>query len=381
MAKTIFLCQFQMPFQKIASWPNMYNFYLRSHANEIDFIICPPVEERVPNVIYSFSEDILRDKKIIEKVSSKILNENRFKTYLKALDELVEPNEKYVLKIVDNSGLAMAVDLHLRANYDRLNFHILYYFQGFAPMFSPREEAPFMNAIDELLFLTAVAYQDWKRHHNQLPVQVRILHNACDSKVFKTLNEKERTQLKQELGAVKKYTFLWCSQDRPKKGLDLLLRVWGVLPETIKAQSELLIVGVEKEINNSGVRIIGRVPNHELAKYYQVSDFFLFPSLWKEGFGIVLAEALMCGCYCIASDNGGIPEVLGHGKYGRIVKEPNIIESWGRNIQEAVLEIEEVGENPYYSKIPKGLYEVQLWASNMNEIINEAKAYLETKNS
>jgi hypothetical protein len=38
---------------------------------------------------------------------------------------------------------------------------------------------------------------------------------------------------------------------------------------------------VQKEKWNTGVNFIGRVPNNELAKYYQISDFYLFQVFGK----------------------------------------------------------------------------------------------------
>jgi glycosyltransferase involved in cell wall biosynthesis len=57
----------------------------------------------------------------------------------------------------------------------------------------------------------------------------------------------------------------------------------------------------------------------EITNWLNISNFrFLFiSSLWKEGFVIVLAEALKSSCYCIASNQGGIHEVLQFGKIGR----------------------------------------------------------------
>jgi glycosyltransferase involved in cell wall biosynthesis len=168
--------------------------------------------------------------------------------------------------------------------------------------------------------------------------------------------------------------FIWCSQDRPKKGLDFILQVWKEIFEKYGNEVELLIIGSTREMEYPGVNFIGRVPNNELAKYYQISDFYLFPSLWKEGFGIVLAEALKSGCYCIASNQGGIPEVLQFGKIGKIVNNPNFSNEWVVAIIEAIEIYRQYDYNsPYADYIDANLYDMDNWSNEMNTLINHAK--------
>ncbi|MFA6078300.1 MAG: glycosyltransferase family 4 protein [Candidatus Omnitrophota bacterium] len=53
-------------------------------------------------------------------------------------------------------------------------------------------------------------------------------------------------------------------------------------------------------------------------KYLSVMDLFIFPSV-KEGLGIALLEALASGRPCIASDVGGISDVIKNGESGVLV--------------------------------------------------------------
>jgi glycosyltransferase involved in cell wall biosynthesis len=59
----------------------------------------------------------------------------------------------------------------------------------------------------------------------------------------------------------------------------------------------------------------------------------LFPIQWREPFGIVMAEALACGCPIIGWRNGSVPEVIRHGETGFIVDSMDEMVSAIRSVQ------------------------------------------------
>jgi len=44
--------------------------------------------------------------------------------------------------------------------------------------------------------------------------------------------------------------------------------------------------------------------------YYRNNPIFVYPSIWQEAFGISIVEALAHGLICVASNVGGIPEII-----------------------------------------------------------------------
>ena len=93
-----------------------------------------------------------------------------------------------------------------------------------------------------------------------------------------------------------------------KKSVLLLI---GDGPMLFKAKTLVKALGIEKK-----VRFIGK--QEEITHYYHISDFFLLMSE-KESFGLVLLEAMYGGAICIATNAGGMKEVIHHNENGILV--------------------------------------------------------------
>src|SRR6056297_688083 len=74
---------------------------------------------------------------------------------------------------------------------------------------------------------------------------------------------------------------------------------------------------------------LGNVPNEEIVDYYQCADVFVLPSILDEqgnteGLGVVLLEAMACAVPCIASNVGGIPDIVQDGHNGFLVEQKDV---------------------------------------------------------
>lgn len=158
-----------------------------------------------------------------------------------------------------------------------------------------------------------------------------------------------------------------------KYGIEFLIRAYAKV-KLLEPETRLLIVGdgslrdqlvelvVELGIADS-VEFAGRVPNMEVIKYLHEIDIFVVPSVSKsETFGVAVVEASACGLPVVASNIGGLPEVVRDGETGflvppqnievlienilKLVREPNLrirLGSAGRNFVESEYTLEKCG--------------------------------------
>jgi len=362
MSKVILISQFPLPYSKIGSWTTMYKNYLENNF-KIDCIVCQKPERFFDRIQYNVVEN-----SFFTKFRRKITKNNYYE-YFQEIEKIIQPNQKYIIQIVDNFGIVKPLSDFLHKKRRRKNCYLQFFYHGFPPFYENFHGRWFFETIDEMVLLTHDSYKAHKDYYTVLPIRFSVLHNGIDTQKFYPLDEIQKKILKQKLGIADKQLFIWCSQDRPKKGLNLILDVWERVYSTNK-NIELWVVGTEKNQSIEGVKFLGRIENNLLPEYFQASDVYLFPTLCHEGFGLSLIEALHCGNYCIASALGGVPEVLQYGKFGKLIENPHFIQDW-------VDAIEDYLENsPRLEPISSSLYSKESWNKGMDEIIESAKKSL-----
>jgi glycosyltransferase involved in cell wall biosynthesis len=123
-----------------------------------------------------------------------------------------------------------------------------------------------------------------------------------------------------------------CRQLFPRKGIRFLIEAAAQLKPRFP-ELKLVIAGdgferpeLERLAAERGLAedctFLGWVPNADLPPLYRAAAVSVIPSL-EEGFGIPAAEAMGCGIPVVASDAGGLPEVVEDGTCGFVVPKGN----------------------------------------------------------
>ncbi|HEX8269185.1 MAG TPA: glycosyltransferase family 4 protein [Flavobacterium sp.] len=366
MAKVIIISQFPLPYSRIGSWTTMYGNYLRQENHQADTIICPR-----PHTMFGGANYLFANRTLLRKLQEKIIGKGYFQ-YLTPLKKVIVPGEKYIIQVIDNHGFVAHLAAFLKKNGLASQCYIQFFHHGFGPFYRNPDTAKFFPHIDELVLLTQQSYRHYIDYYTVMPCKVSVLHNGIDTSKFTAPDSKTKAARKADLQLSGRRVLMWCSQDRPKKGLNLILEVFARIRE-VHTDIALLVVGSDRKIQMDGVVSVGKIPNNELPEYYQAADVYLFPTLCKEGFGLTLIEALHCGCYCIASALGGVPEVLQNGKLGTLIENPHFVEEWVN----AVMEYLENGKN--LLEVSKELYSSEQWNKGMNKLIEDAKYSIECR--
>ena len=123
-----------------------------------------------------------------------------------------------------------------------------------------------------------------------------------------------------------------------KKGLRFLIEAMPAILEK-HPDAKLRVAGDGQELNgiknlanNLGVagriQFLGALANETLPQLYQATDVVVFPSIVaadgdREGFGLVLVEALGCECAAVVTDLPAMRDIVHDGKTALVVPQQN----------------------------------------------------------
>lgn len=155
-----------------------------------------------------------------------------------------------------------------------------------------------------------------------------------------TLGESIRSARLADLGWDTRKIVLYVGRLLPSKGIHHLLESWSAITSE-EPEATLLIVGsafysgdrdteyvrkLKSMTKALGDRVVFLpfVPYPRIAVWYNLADVVAVPSIGEEAFGLVNVEAMASSIPIVATDNGGIPEVVEHGKTGYVVPTASI---------------------------------------------------------
>lgn len=162
--------------------------------------------------------------------------------------------------------------------------------------------------------------------------KIVVLHNGVDINRFRP-SDKLETEIREKLDisldskvaiTVRRLvykngidTLLKSAETTVKKDSNIVFLIIGKGPDLSEMREKIRKLELEKNI-----KLLGFISDKELPAYYNAADFFILPSKSGEGLPLVSLEAMACGLPVIATDVGGIKEIMEE-KYGIIVPPDN----------------------------------------------------------
>lgn len=131
-----------------------------------------------------------------------------------------------------------------------------------------------------------------------------------------------------------------------EKGIQELVNAWITFGHP---KAVLRVAGdgplKEKMLDIPGVTLLGAQSSASVAREMAEADVLLVPSIWYEGFPMVVAEAFAAGLPVFASNLGSLAEIVREGHTGRLLA-PGDAAAWGDALRSAVpSELKAFGEN------------------------------------
>ena len=205
-------------------------------------------------------------------------------------------------------------------------------------------------------YLIAVS-EHWKEElESKYSLESEVINNGVDYGTYSSVRGGNKESAKKEFGAEGTKVMLSIGGIEPRKNTITALRAYNAAKAYLAAQGERLVwligggetlfdyrayrheffselarLGLEE---NSDVIVLGNVPAKKMPLLYASADVFAFPSV-KEGWGLVLLEAMSAGVPVVSSNIPPMTEFLRNGENAVLV-DPADYKGLARGILEVV---------------------------------------------
>ncbi len=191
----------------------------------------------------------------------------------------------------------------------------------------------FIDKTSHTIAVSEANLEMMKKEYPKLKTSISFIHNGIELDIFSQdllhYSSQNRQKIRQNLfrATQNEFIVITVAALHERKGLVYLIRaikevkakipnikliIVGNGPQKNELMKTIATLGLDKE-----VMLLGK--QEHIPKILKSSDLFVLPSI-KEAFGLVLLEAMACQLPIIASNVGGIPEIIQNHKNGELVE-------------------------------------------------------------
>ncbi len=184
-----------------------------------------------------------------------------------------------------------------------------------------------IEASDKVIAVSNGMKEDILKYYNVPEEKVQVIYNGIDLDIYKRVESKETLY---EYGITEPY-ILFVGRISRQKGITVLLDAIRYLPKDVK----VLLCAASPDTKELEEKIQERVlgmeniiwikkmlPKEKVIELYSHAHIFVCPSLY-EPFGIINLEAMACETPVVATEVGGIKEVVVNESTGLLVEPDN----------------------------------------------------------
>jgi glycosyltransferase involved in cell wall biosynthesis len=184
-----------------------------------------------------------------------------------------------------------------------------------------------LSTADKIVAISG-ATRDYVLRLGAKPQRIIVIYNGVDTDRFNVVKSR-REEMRRKLGIPKDAvvaltvrrlvykngvdTLLECARLAVEKNRKIVFVAVGKGPDLESVRAQVAQLGL-----SSNFRLAGFVRDADLPSYYNLADLFVLPSKSGEGLPLVTMEAMACGLPVVATDVGGVKEILPR-DYGKLV--------------------------------------------------------------
>jgi glycosyltransferase involved in cell wall biosynthesis len=205
------------------------------------------------------------------------------------------------------------------------------------------------------------------------PEKIKVLHNGVDLDRFKPQPATQETMRRKLEIPSNAAVALTVRRLVYKNGIDTLVESTGIAvkknprlvylvvgggPDFAEVKAKARQLGIEKNF-----KLAGFISDGELPLYYNTADFFVLPSKSGEGLPLVALEAMACGLPVIATNVGGIKEIMVDG-FGEIVPPNN-----PKSLAEAIAKFSNSDFSSRKNELRRKVEQKFSWDTNVKKLV------------
>ena len=179
-----------------------------------------------------------------------------------------------------------------------------------------------LKLVDKFIAISSFVKEAYSRYLNLGNKEIVIIPNFYEEENLKS----------QEPGMFQEDFILFVGVLSPHKGVDVLIKAYN----RINTKTKLVLIGPKNPdysySSSKNIIIIQNAPREAVLEAYSKCKFVVIPSIWPEVFGLVALEAMAFKKSVIASNIGGLKDIIENTRTGLLIP-PNDHEKLARAIE------------------------------------------------